>query len=214
MDETTAREKVLKSVRNALISKLDNPYKDVDFDAPVFEQLNDAPEIVFAQEFIKVGGKFVYCSNDTEFAENLISLIKENRWGSLHCLDQPLQGLLEKFNISFTVDEENLMNMKIGLTRCEYLVARLGSVMVSSAHDSGRRMNVFPEIHLVYARVSQLVPDIKDALLGMKERYGRDLPSMINLVTGPSRTADIEKTLVMGAHGPKALYVFLVDDQA
>ena len=85
--------------------------------------------------------------------------------------------------------------------------------MVSSAHASGRRMNVLPEFHLVYARASQLVPDLKDALLGMKKRYGQDLPSMINLITGPSRTADIEKTLVMGAHGPKELYVFLVDDQ-
>ncbi|MCK5078809.1 MAG: LUD domain-containing protein, partial [Bacteroidales bacterium] len=52
-----------------------------------------------------------------------------------------------------------------------------------------------------------------DALKGMKEKYGQDLPSMISLITGPSRTADIEKTLVMGAHGPRELYVFLVDDQ-
>lgn len=214
MDESTAREKVLKSIRNALISRLDNPYVDVDFESPVFEQLNDSPEIVFAQEFIKVGGKFVYCSNDTEFAENLGSVLKDNNWDSLHCIDEPLQGLLRKFNIPFTFEEEAFMNMKVGLTRCEYLVARLGSLMVSSAHASGRRMNVFPEVHFIYARASQLVPDLKDALAGMKERYGRDLPSMVNLITGPSRTADIEKTLVMGAHGPKELYVFLVDDQA
>ena len=80
MDETTAREKVLKSIRNALISKLDNPYQDVDFDSPVFEQINEAPEIIFAQEFIRVGGKFVYCSNDAEFADTLGSIIKENNW--------------------------------------------------------------------------------------------------------------------------------------
>lgn len=213
MDDTTSREKVLKSVRNALMSKLDNPYQDVDFDSPIYEQVNDAPEIVFAQEFIKVGGKFVYCSNDNEFAGTLQSIMTENRWNSVHCLDDALQELLKKHGIRFTEDEEGLMNASLGLTRCEYLVARLGSVMVSSAHVSGRRMNVFPEIHLVYARASQLVPDLKDALKGMKERYGQNLPSMINLITGPSRTADIEKTLVMGAHGPKELYVFLVDDQ-
>jgi L-lactate dehydrogenase complex protein LldG len=213
MDDTTAREKVLKSIRNALISKLENPYPDVDFDSPVFEQLDEAPEIVFAQEFIKVGGKFVYCSNDAEFAGSLNSVMRENRWDSVHCIDVPLQDLLRKYKIPFTFDEADFMTMNVGITRCEYLIARLGSLMVSSAHASGRRMNVFPEVHLVYARASQLVPDLKDALLGMKERYGRDLPSMINLVTGPSRTADIEKTLVMGAHGPKDLYVFLVDDQ-
>jgi L-lactate dehydrogenase complex protein LldG len=213
MDETTSREKVLKSIRNALISKLDNPYQDVDFDSPVFEQVSDSPEIVFAQEFIKVAGKFVYCSDDAEFAETLQSVMAQNRWPSVHCIDEGLQNLLAPGGIQVTNDDEGFANMKAGLTRCEYLIARLGSVMVSSAHASGRRMNAFPEVHLVYALASQLVPDLKDALKAMKEKYGQDLPSMINLITGPSRTADIEKTLVMGAHGPKELYVFLVDDQ-
>lgn len=213
MDDTTSREKVLKSVRNALMSKLDNPYQDVDFDSPVFAQMSDSPEIVFAQEFIKVAGKFVYCGDDTEFAETLQSVMNENKWETIHCLDKGLIGLLAQKGVRVTSDEESFMKMKVGLTRCEYLVARLGSIMVSSGQASGRRMNVFPEIHLVYARVSQLVPDLKDALKAIKEKYGTDLPSMINLITGPSRTADIEKTLVMGAHGPKELYVFLVDDQ-
>ena len=214
MDETTAREKVLKSVRNALMSKLDNPYQDVDFDSPVFEPLSDSPEIVFAQEFIKVGGKFVYCSHDAEFAETLQSVTEQNGWDSVYCIDSELNELLTGRGIKLSNDEDSFDHMKAGLTRCEFLIARLGSIMVSSAHDSGRRMNVFPEVHLVYARASQLVPDLKDALKGMKDKYGKTLPSMINLITGPSRTADIEKTLVMGAHGPKDIYVFLVDDQA
>ena len=213
MDATTSREKVLKSIRNALISKLDNPYQDVDFDSPVFAEISDSPEIAFAQEFIKVAGKFVYCSDDAEFAETLKSVMVENGWNSIHCLDEGLVNILKESGVRLTSDTESFDSMKTGLTRCEYLIARLGSVMVSSAHTSGRRMNVFPEIHLVYARASQLVPDLKDALKGMKEKYGQDLPSMISLITGPSRTADIEKTLVMGAHGPRELYVFLVDDQ-
>ena len=196
------------------MSKLDNPYQDVDFDSPIFEQISDSPEIVFAQEFIKVSGKFVYCSDDNEFVEMLQSVMTENNWESIHCLDQRLSEPLNQKGIKTTHDEDNFDTMKVGLTRCEFLIARLGSIMVSSAHASGRRMNAFPEVHLVYARVSQLLPDLKDALKAIKEKYGQDLPSMISLITGPSRTADIEKTLVMGAHGPKELYVFLVDDQA
>lgn len=214
MDEATSREKVLKSIRNALISKLDNPYQDVDFDSNIYNEFEDAPEIVFAQELIKVSGKFVYCSDDAEFVKMLGSLIQEQGWGSIHCIDNMLVEMLSSRGINITSDDKSFENMKAGLTRCEYLVARFGSVMVSSAQDSGRRMNVYPEIHLVYAKASQLVPELKDALNGMKERYGSKLPSMINLITGPSRTADIEKTLVMGAHGPKDLYVFMVDDQA
>jgi L-lactate dehydrogenase complex protein LldG len=57
-----------------------------------------------------------------------------------------------------------------------------------------------------------LVPETKDALISMREKYDGKLPSMITQISGASRTADIEKTLVMGMHGPKEIYVFFVDD--
>jgi len=56
-----------------------------------------------------------------------------------------------------------------------------------------------------------LVNDIKDALENIKEKYPVGFPSLVTLISGASRTADIEKTLVMGAHGPKELYLLLVE---
>jgi L-lactate dehydrogenase complex protein LldG len=53
--------------------------------------------------------------------------------------------------------------------------------------------------------------DIKDALLFLKEKYSGNMPSLITFASGPSRTADIEKTLVTGVHGPKEVYCFLVE---
>jgi len=58
-----------------------------------------------------------------------------------------------------------------------------------------------------------LVYDVKDGLQLLKDKYGNKLPSFITLATGPSRTADIEKTLVVGVHGPKEVYCFLVDEE-
>ena len=98
------------------------------------------------------------------------------------------------------------------ITFCEFLVARTGSIVISSKQTSGRRLAVFPSTHIVVAYTSQLVRDVNDALEGVKNKYGDQLPSMITTITGPSRTADIEKTLILGAHGQKELYVFLVDD--
>ena len=98
------------------------------------------------------------------------------------------------------------------ITSCEFLVARTGSIVISSRQTSGRRLAVFPSTHIVVAYTSQLVRDVKDALEGIKNKYGDQLPSMITTITGPSRTADIEKTLILGAHGTKEVYVFLVDD--
>jgi L-lactate dehydrogenase complex protein LldG len=58
-----------------------------------------------------------------------------------------------------------------------------------------------------------LVYDIKDGLIALKEKYQQQLPSLFTFATGPSRTADIEKTLVVGVHGPREVYLFLVDKQ-
>jgi L-lactate dehydrogenase complex protein LldG len=58
------------------------------------------------------------------------------------------------------------------------------------------------------------VYDIKDGLEKVKENYKEALPSLLTLATGPSRTADIEKTLVVGVHGPKEVYCFVVDNSA
>ena len=85
--------------------------------------------------------------------------------------------------------------------------------MVSSMQECGRRMFVYPPVHIVVAHASQLVPDLKHALNEIKLKYSNKMPSMISVITGPSRTADIEKTLVMGAHGPKSVYVFFIDDK-
>jgi L-lactate dehydrogenase complex protein LldG len=212
MDDSTSREKVLKKIRNASIYKTDNPYTDIDFTSPIYHDMGDSLEVAFAKELTRIAGKFVYCENDNEFAATLKVLIEENKLGSIFCEEPDLLALLTKSGVPVTSADNEFLQMNAGLTGCEFLVARLGSVMVSSKQGSGRRMFVYPEIHIVHAYLNQLVPDLQEALTGMKERYGNSMPSMISVISGPSRTADIEKTLVMGAHGPKELYVFLVDN--
>ena len=213
MKETTTKEKILKGVRDALISKEGNPFKDVNFSQPVFQSLKDEHEITFAQKLIEMGGSFVYCENEGDLVTNLKTLQEENKWPALYVNDEKLKALLESGGLEYDDQAEHFQDLKVGITRCEYLIARFGSVMVSSALGSGRRMFVFPEIHVVVAYASQVVGELKEALSGMKRKYPRQLPSQMTVITGPSRTADIEKTLVMGAHGPRALYVFMVDDQ-
>ena len=75
----------------------------------------------------------------------------------------------------------------------------------------GRVASVYYPVHIVFAYSNQVVPDIEDGLNTIKKKYGNDIPSMINLNTGPSRTADIEKTLVVGVHGPGEVFCFLIN---
>jgi len=212
MEESTSREKVLKKVRNALMSKFENPFPSLDLETSVYQPIEDSLDITFAQEFSKVAGKFIYCENEADLIQNLITLIAENNWKNIFCLEPEIKTTLDKAGIPFKSDEADFQQMDAGITYCEFLIARLGSIMISSKQISGRRLNVFPESHLVIARSSQIVPDIKDALKKLQEKYNNNLPSLISVITGPSRTADIEKTLVMGAHGPKQLYLFLIDE--
>lgn len=212
MEESTSREKILKRVRNALMSKQENPFQSIEFESEIYQIPDESLDLNFAKEFTEADGKFVYCENSADFPKNLNILMKQRGWEDVYCLDKSIHLALENENISYKSAEADFLKMKVGITRCEFLISRLGSIMVSSKQCEGRRMNAFPEIHIVLGFASQLVPDIKDALKEIQKRYQNKLPSMISIITGPSRTADIEKTLVMGVHGPKELYLFLIDD--
>lgn len=210
MDESTSKEKVLKKIRNALIQKTDPPYQGIDAESPVFVTTDESLDVAFAQQFTDVSGKFVYCQDINDLVTNLKLVFNQLGEKKIFCREEMVQNILKKTGLTFYTGEKEFLQAEVGITLCEYLIARLGSIMVSSNQLSGRRLNVFPEIHMVIAFSSQLVPDLKQALSAINDKYLR-MPSMISLITGPSRTADIEKTIVMGAHGPRELYLFYVD---
>jgi L-lactate dehydrogenase complex protein LldG len=106
-------------------------------------------------------------------------------------------------------DKDALEACDAGVTSCECLVAQTGSILVSS-ESGGRALSILPHAHIVIATVEQVVPILADALALVRERHSRRLPSMLSFITGPSRTGDIERILVLGAHGPKELLVILV----
>jgi L-lactate dehydrogenase complex protein LldG len=104
-------------------------------------------------------------------------------------------------------DVNEMETCDAGLTECDALVAQTGTLVVTSRCSGGRALSVLPPHHVVLARRDQLVRDLAAALALVQRKYAPDYPSMISLVTGPSRTGDIERILVLGAHGPKKLTV-------
>lgn len=107
-------------------------------------------------------------------------------------------------------DKHELARCDVGVTECDALVAQTGTVVVTSRSAGGRALSVLPPHHLVLTRREQLVADLPAAFAMLKQKYGADFPSMISLITGPSRTGDIERILVLGAHGPKQLTILCV----
>jgi L-lactate dehydrogenase complex protein LldG len=212
--EPTSKERILKNIRAALIHPTDQPFPNIDITSSVYRQPADTLDVIFAEEFTRIQGNFVYCENEKGFLGNLDSLAEKNNWENLYVWEFKLQDLFQKNFFKRLRVGNSLEKADAGITTCECLVARTGSILVSSRKASGRALPIFPPVHIVVAYNNQLYYDLKEAVQYVIEKYNGNIPSMISIASGPSRTADIEKTLVLGAHGPKEVYVFFIDQPA
>lgn len=203
MSATTAKENILKRIRQALSHPVPLPFPQSEGANSVFHPATDSLDVVFAQEFININGKFSFCLSETEMEQQLLQLIAEKQWSKIYCNT-------DKWNEKFS-NTISLESCDASITGCEFLVARTGTIVMSAAQQSGRTVSVYAPVHICIAYTNQLVYDVKDALQSIKEKYTGNIPSLITFATGPSRTADIEKTLVTGVHGPKEVYCFLVE---
>jgi L-lactate dehydrogenase complex protein LldG len=210
MNVSPSKENILKKIRKALSQSTPLPFPKSEGGETVFKASQQETEIEFAEQFTKLQGRFIYCINSQELAFQLGSLIRKMDWKKVFCVEEELlQGA--EGQIGDRLVKTDVASCDVAITGCEFLVARTGSVVMSAAQPSGRVTSVYAPIHICIAYTDQLVYDVKDALQGVKDKYGSKLPSLITFATGPSRTADIEKTLVVGVHGPKEAYVFLVE---
>lgn len=211
MNVSPSKENILKKIRKALSNSTPLPFPNSEGNSLVFQPSRQELEVEFAEQFTKLQGKFAFCLNYKELAVQLKALAVHEKWEKLYCREENLVKQLQDagFNASGYYD---LATCNASITTCECLVARTGSMILSAGQQSGRTVSVYAPVHICIATTSQLVYDIKDAIQLVKDKYAGNLPSLISLATGPSRTADIEKTLVVGVHGPGQVYVFLVDE--
>lgn len=209
---TTAKERMLKKIRQALLHKRENPYPDFE-DTPLYMDEGESLDVVFAGALTAAGGHFIYCDGEIDLIDNLIAFVEENKVSKLALWETGLQNFLGKYGFPFMGREVPLEEIEVGVTSCECLVARNGSVLVSNSSESGRALGVSPPIHLVIAKASQLVLDVKQAFALVKDKYGQHIPSMFSLITGPSRTKLIGNTFRKGGIGTQHFYVFVLEDR-
>ena len=110
----------------------------------------------------------------------------------------------------FAEFKRDASHVDLGITGCQVAVAETGTLILTNA-ERNRLMSLLPPIHVVVFTPSELVGDAGQAL----ERARTDMnPSIITMITGPSRTADIEMTLTAGVHGPREVHALLIEDAA
>ena len=207
----SARNNILARLKAAQDKRGEIGENIPDFTSPIYHPLNESLSQEFKTNLELIGGQVILIKTKSEIANQVKLICEEKNLSRIFCTDPKLQKILKE-NIDIDSDENSFLELNIGVTGCEFLVAHLGSVIISSAQISGRRLNVFPETHIVVADQSQMTDYLDHALEKLQNKYKNELPSLISNITGPSRTADIEKTLVMGMHGPKSLIVIISEE--
>jgi L-lactate dehydrogenase complex protein LldG len=212
MNLTKSREKILKKVRKALLNRRPT-VPEPDLNSEVFAKSSETDlTVVFAENFVENKGEFIYCEDLDDFYSSVLAVVKTRGFEKIFVWEKALDKMLTRAKVSFSDSGEDFLEAKIGVTSCESLIARTGSILVSSRNGSGRRLGIYPPIHIVIAYTSQIVEDLKDGLGSIKKKYNGGMPSMISLITGPSLTIAVENTVAIGAHGTKELILFLIDD--
>jgi L-lactate dehydrogenase complex protein LldG len=209
MKVSSSKENILKKIREALSNPVPLPFPKSEGTNSVFPSQKEDLEILFAEEFTKLLGKFAFCVSEADMKVQLQQLIAQKRWANIYCAEDALLKIFDKE--FFTLNTSNLTDCDAAITSCNFLIARTGAIVMTSALQSGRTVSAYAPVHICIAYIDQLVYDTRDALKSLRSSGNDNIPSFITFAAGPSRTADIEKTLVVGVHGPKEVYLFLID---
>lgn len=205
----SARETILKKIRQALSKPTSLPFPGIG-DETVFPAPQQELDIVFAEAFTRVQGNFSYCASEAELVQQLQLLAESKQWNKWFCNQQVIKQTFGRYQWPYNWYNQ-LADCQVSITNCEALVARTGTMVLSSMASGGRTPSVYAPAHICIGYTRQLVYNIGDAIAMIRKKYGESLPSLISFASGPSRTADIEKTLVTGVHGPKEVFCFLVE---
>lgn len=220
-----SREKILRRIREALSVKAParhlvgnasaaSPHDPEDWLPPV--PATEAEMIaLFEKNSTDLKTEIRRCADASSVVEQLGLLARENAWKSIGAHRFALgNDAVDALGIPVLLTDQAyetaaLERCDAGVSGCDCLVAQTGGIMVTASSAGGRALSVLPPHHVVIASTSQLLGDLADAFALLRKTYGGP-PAFVSFITGPSRTGDIERILVLGAHGPKKLTVLLV----
>lgn len=207
---SSSRENILKKIKQALAKPVPLPFDKTPENQAFFINKGEL-ELQFAENFAALQGRFSFCADEAELVQQLQTLFGTRQWTKLFVNEQSIRELFTRQHLELP-SGISLADCDASITSCECLIARTGSMLLSSA-QTGRTSSVYAPVHICIAYTSQLVFDLKDGFELIKKKYPSGIPSLITFASGPSRTADIEKTLVTGVHGPKEVFCFLVESR-
>lgn len=232
-DNSSSRESILRSIRtNLAASKLPDARESaikhvgelLSADLPSRNIENDSASLVelFKSSLEAVDGHGIVVHNESDVVRALTDIITRLQRTDLQARriaisDSPKVERLVR-NISVNVDEvaitpsaSNVFTFDIGISGAQAGIAETGTLLLDSSRERHRLVSLVPPVHIAILDASQIVATLGEALSTLRQE--EQVSPIVTLVTGPSRTADIELTLAIGVHGPQELYV-IVNDSA
>ena len=223
-----AREKILSAVELALgFPKRDEEILKGKSTGEVHWLNPSAPWDSVEKELSALSARFHRIEDTGQLRDLLGSIVEEYGVRSALMWDHPS---LEKLKVAQFLDERGVRRVDtsdpekfrieaakadMGITAAEALIEESGAIVVRSSREMPRAVSLLPPVHVAIVSSAQRISTIWDVVplwRSWLEKEGR-LPSAVHFITGPSRTADIELTLVLGAHGPKALHVVALPEE-
>jgi len=232
-DQRSARDAMLSRIRASLAKQRPQlealaaqaPHAPPPFVHPPAEELAEQ----FAQELERLQGNVYRCPNDAAALEHIRTLLTKHNATSVIAWEFEQIGLSGLKELLEDLQIVKLDSVALGPDRAERLqqlepaqicisgadvgIAESGTLMVRGGPQRGRLASLLAPVHIAVLRTSQLVRGLGQALAEIQSRHGPDVfadSSSLTLITGPSRTADIEMTLTHGVHGPREVHVMLI----
>ena len=163
----------------------------------------------FVQNFIKKGGKFLYCTHQEEVNQNILHIINENHWEKVVCINEDLKKVL---TIVGTDNTSEINSDYPFFTLCEHLISEEGSIMFSSGQLREKKIANLPENFIVFAKTSQLVRNKSEGLMSLRRTYQKDFPTNISSIKSYMPERVDEDFLNFGNNNAKSLYLLLLED--
>ena len=177
---------------------------------------------VFSKEIESLSGKCYQASNLAEVIRIILGIVAQN-----NCLlvvkqrlglegEEQIKTELEHHGVRVSELEEcekpidTLSAADMAITPADLLIAKTGTVAISTKSDEERLASCLPRIHVAIISNGRIAPDPLDAARYLNDRLESESPGSVTFVSGPSRTADIEMKLILGVHGPHQVHVIIL----
>ena len=215
LSERTNKEQILAKVREAVMAKDENKFSDVNMQTDTWTPFKeeDGADFTFVERFKENGGIFIYFESKENFIEAMRQYVVENQWEPLCSTSKKIEEVFKDSGIKLSRDYKTKRKKTVSITDCECLIAHTGSIMVTDTCAGSRAAYSNADMLLVYASPSQILASMKDAIHLVKEKYGSNKPSETVIISGASKSTEIDNQLVIGAQGVKQIALFLVEEE-